>query len=204
MSITGQQPWTYSLELATPPTVEPVNIEEARAQCELYHNESDPRLLRLIRTARRLCETYLDRQFCTATWRLKSDSFPWPTPTNPRGSFLLPKPPLLSVTSISYLDSTGSSTTLSASAYEVETPTRGQGKVHVDYGTLWPTTIDHPGSVTVLYQAGYGAASAVPETIRDAMLALVAHLNEHRGDDAAEIPHFIARLLDAESWGSTL
>ncbi len=204
MSLAAETQWAYSLELATPPTVEPVGIEEARAQCEYFHNDSDLRILRLIRTARQLCETYLDRQFCTATWRLRADCFPWATETNPHGSLLLPKPPLISVTSIVYLDANGSSTTLSASDYTVQAPTRAQGKVHLDYGISWPSTLSQPNAVTVLYQAGYGAAVAVPDSIKDAILSLVAFLNEHRGDDAAEIPQFIKSLLDAQSWGTGL
>lgn len=196
--------WRYSLELVTGPTEEPVSIDEARAQCEVFHNDSDLRLLRLIRTARRMAETYMDRQLCTASWRLRADSFPFCTETNPFGSIYLPRPKLSAVTSVTYADADGTSTTFSSANYIVETPTRGQGRINLVYGVSWPSTQVQPNAVTILYDAGYGGASAVPEPIKDGILGLVDFLNEQRGDETADIPKYIKNLFDSESWGSGL
>lgn len=198
--------WPYSLQFTTPPVVEPVTLTEVRSHTRNELPNDDTQLLNLIKRARRRCEKYLDRQFINATYTLTSSCFPWATATNPYGSIYLPKAPLSSVTSITYTDTNNITATVSAATiYTVETPTDGQGKVHLRYQQIWPVTIEHPQAVTIVFVAGYGASgSSVPDTIKEAICAMVTFLNECRGDDPTESPKWIMEYLDCESWGVAL
>jgi uncharacterized phiE125 gp8 family phage protein len=196
--------WPYRLTLSSSPSLEPVTIAEARAQCRVEINDDDTLLSNKIVAARQRCESILDRQFVTATWIARSNQFPVNSERNPYGSLFLPRPPLISITSITYTDSNGSSQTFASSTYTVETSTRGQGAVHLDYSQVWPSVQPHPQSVAVTFVAGYGAPSTVPLAIKEGILAWVCHLYENRGDDNLEMPGFVRDILAAESWGSDL
>lgn len=196
--------WSHNLTLSVAPTFTPVSTADARAQCRVDINDDDTLLERKIRAAAAKLESVLDRQFCQATWLAKASSFPVYSDTNPFASLFLPRPPLASVTSIVYLDANGSSQTFSASDYTVETPTRGQGAVHLDYGVIWPSVISHPNAVTVTFVAGYASQAAVPDAIKEAILALVDHQYWNRGEEDKPIPDFITNMAYAESWGSEL
>ena len=196
--------WQPRLTLSTAATADPVSIDDARSQCRVDFNDDDTLLLRKIKSATRAIETILDRQLCTATWVAKASGFPVYSATNPTASMFLPRPPLQSVTSIAYLDPSGDSQTFSSSSYTVETPTRGQGAVHLNNGVIWPTTLYHPAAVTVTFVAGYGDDGDVPDTLKDAVLALVAHQYWNRGDESVDVPEFIRNLAYAESWGSEI
>lgn len=185
--------WDYSLT-TTGPAAEPVSIEEARNHCRIYLNDDDDKIAGWVKSAREYCESYLDRQFITATWVLKASEFP-------QGTMLLPKPPLISVTSIVYLDTAGSTQTLSASNYTVETPSKQPGKVHLAYGQIWPSVYAQANAITVTYVAGYGAATAVPQAIKQAIYLLVADANENR-EPSTQVLDSVHRLLDSQSWGS--
>jgi len=201
VSYASTNEWPYSLALTTAATVEPVSLNEVRDQCRISVADDDAVLLSMIRRARRKCEKYLERQFCTATWTLTANGFPCASDTNPFASIPMPKPPLVSAT-ISYMDVNGASQTFAASNYSLEKPTDHQGKIHLAYGSIWPTVQSHPTAVTIPFVAGYGAAAAVPETIKEAIAALACYLYENRGDEETKLPEFITWMLDSESWGT--
>lgn len=143
----------------------------------------------LIGTYRDAVQAHLDgaggilgRALVTQTWVVKLPAFPC-------GEIVsLPLPPLQSVSSITYLDSSGSSQTLSASKYDVVTGGQiGRGYVRLAYGQAWPSTYEHPEAVTVTFVAGYGSsASDVPANIRSAGLLLVEDLYRHRAAQSVD------------------
>jgi uncharacterized phiE125 gp8 family phage protein len=190
--------WTYELTQSVAPATEPVSVEEAREHCRITINDEDALIPGWIASARRYCENYLDRQFVTATWQLKSREFPG-------GEVLLPKPPLLSVTSVAYVDSNGDSQTLAATVYDVSTPSKAQGRISLAYGQSWPVVRNQANALTITYTCGYGAATAVPATIKQAMYMLISDTNENRESGYGPVVLANAnRLLDCESWGSLL
>lgn len=187
--------WDYDLTLSSAPATEPVTVNDARKHCRIFTNDEDGMIEGWIVAARRYCESYLDRQLVSATWLLKFSEFP--------EVIYVPRPPLVSVTSISYVDTAGAAQTLSASAYEVKTPTKAQGRIELADGYSWPSI----RSATVTYVAGYGSASAVPQTIKHAIYMLVAGWCEHRegilqGSISKELEFGVCALLDCESWGA--
>jgi uncharacterized phiE125 gp8 family phage protein len=134
-----------------------------------------------IKAAREYCEEIQNRSYITQTWNLTLDEFP------DDDYIELPRPPLVSINSITYLDENGTERTLSTSVYGVDT--QGEpGRVYLKYGQEWPTTYDQANSITIQYLAGYGAASAVPMRIKQAILLMIAHMFENR-DGVSTIAH---------------
>lgn len=177
--------------LVTDATTEPLTVEEARTHLRVTDDTEDEYIERLITTARTYCERETDRAFLTSTWRMTLDWFP--------AVIHVRKPPLISVTSITYYDTTGTSQTLSASNYTVDA-THEPGRITPAYGLTWPSTQSRVGAVTVNYTAGYGAAaSAVPMPIKQAMLLLVGYWFNQRESAAQgasnEVPFAVNSLL---------
>jgi uncharacterized phiE125 gp8 family phage protein len=101
---------------------------------------------------------------------------------------------LQSVTSIIYVATDGTSTTLATTEYQVDATTE-PGRVAPAYGKIWPVTRAQMSAVTVVFVAGYGAASAVPDLIKTAMRLLVGCWYEQREPSKVEWDA-IHRLLD--------
>lgn len=115
----------------------------------------------------------------------------------------MPCAPVIDVESVTYLDATGVSQTLSSSAYELV-----NDRLLPVIASYWPTTYWSPAwsscggdphivpggrpAVTIRYRAGYAAdpaadplVAAVPDPIVSAILLLASHWNSNR--DAAEV-----------------
>jgi uncharacterized phiE125 gp8 family phage protein len=138
----------YGLKLVTPPTEQPVTLDEAKKQVEIassvtYH---DDHLLRLVKAATEQATVRSGRQMLTATWRLSLDDFP-------ADRISLPMPPLQSVSSITYYDANGTQQTLATTYYKVLTDLE-PGQVVLKWGQDWPTVYDEPGSVSITFLAG--------------------------------------------------
>lgn len=190
----------YGLALITAPTTEPITLAEAKKQCDVAdsndHNDVD--LMSKIVAARVFIERALNRQLITATWDLKLDRFPCINEP-----LLIPLAPLVSVTSITYLDASGSSATWSSSNYRVST-SREPGRIIPVVGQTYPTTYATIDAVTIRFVAGYGAASAVPETIKNAIKLLVRHWFENAspvGNVGKEIEFSLQSLLTSYNFG---
>ena len=155
------------------PATEPVTLTEAKAHLRVTASDDDTYIDGLIKLATRYVETFTRRQLVTATWEWKLDAFP-------PSLFLVPFPPLASVTSIGYTDTQSASQTVSSSDYVVDTHAH-PGRISLASGASWPTDpLDQANVVTVTYVAGYGAASAVPQTFKQAIKLVVSQMYEHR------------------------
>ncbi|MDP9192296.1 MAG: head-tail connector protein [Acidobacteriota bacterium] len=142
----------------------------------------DPYINALIIAARMYVEQHTKRALCTQTWDLKGDSW---GDVSCRGGIVLPFPPLQTITSVTYLDSAGASTVWSATTgYQVDAPTgphAEHGRVYPRYQVQLPTLASGTfNSVVVRFVCGYGAANAVPQPIKQAMLLMIGHWYEHR------------------------
>ena len=87
-----------------------------------------------------------------------------------------------SVTFIKYKDSAGVLQTLAASDYVVDAYSE-PGLIFLAYGKSWPSAYPEANAVQIRFAAGYGAASAVPQEAKHAILLKVADLYEHRRGD---------------------
>ncbi len=148
------------------------------AQAPTINTTADPELVSWITAARLWCELYTERAFITQTWDLALD-YGFPTSGVCRNRRLcLPRPPLQTVTSVTYVDTAGTPQTWSAALYTVlapQGPTAGWGAIVPVFGQVYPSTQSVAGAVTVRFVAGYGAAAAVPPAIKSAMKLLIGN-----------------------------
>lgn len=151
------------LTLVTAPASEPLTTAEAKSHLRVDISDDDTLIDAYVKAARQYVEEELGRALITQTWDYTLDEFP-----SDGSAIQLPKPPLVSVTSVSYVDTSGVTQTLSSSNYIVNTGTL-KGEITLAYGASWPATREQAKAVTARFVAGYGAASAVPESIRTAV-----------------------------------
>jgi len=163
------------LRLVTPPTIEPVTLEEVKLHLRVDGTEEDSLISALITAARQKAEEYTKRAFITQSWELALDSA--------SGKVYLPRPPVQAINEV-ILDGE----IVSTENYALV----GQD---VFYAKI-PLNAVNPAGLVIRYTSGYGnTATDVPQAIRQAIMMLVAHLYEHRGDEAEEIPAMIKILL---------
>lgn len=166
------------LSQVTAPAETPVTLSEAKAHLRVLNVSQDALITALIEAATTHLEGrhgILGRALVTQTWDTRIDRFPWQA----RGRLELPLPPLQTVTWIKYIDDVGAEQTLATDQYAVD-PQHLIGCVRPAYGKQWPTTLCDEGAVRIRFVAGYGAASAVPRPIKQAILLLVGHWWVHR------------------------
>lgn len=197
------------LSLISSSTSEPLTRTETKLHLRVESSVTDDDALidNLIEAARGHVERITGRQLINATYDAKLDGFP-----NSSYEIELPRPPLSSITSVSYVDSAGSSQTWASSQYQSDAPsgpTAEAGRLMPAYGITYPSTrIDIYNAVTVRYVAGYGSSSQlenIPEAIRLAMLLTIGHWYEHReavmvGTITAEMPMSAKALLAPYVW----
>lgn len=188
--------------VVTAPTVEPVGVDEVRDHARISIHDDDPLIALHIKAAREYVTESIQRALINTTYRLRMDS--WCDKRYADGEVIrLPMGPVSSVSSVQYVDPAGTTTTLSASGYVVDTDSR-IARLYPGYCLVWPPIRVQRQAVTVTYVAGYGATSAsVPECIRRAICLLASHWYENRepvsiGNIVNPIPYQIESLLSLE------
>lgn len=190
-----------SLKVTSAPATEPVTLAQMKVQVHLDSDltAEDDKLTTDIAEARLYAETYLKRALITQTLRYSLDSFPC-------GHIRLPRPPLISVTSVVYINSSGSPITLTAGTdYTVDIYSE-PGLIVLPYGTSWPAARCQHDAVVITYVAGYGAAAAVPQNLKEAILLRAAGSYMQRegivvGSIVSKVPDTIESSLNLSSWG---
>jgi uncharacterized phiE125 gp8 family phage protein len=168
------------LSLVTGPASEPLTTAEAKLQSRVDSDQTaeDALIDEYVAGARQHFERQTGRQVITATWQVTLDRFP-----AGRTPIRLPKPPLLSVVSVTYTDTSGTTQTWSADDYQAVAPSgpyAAPGLLFPKPLKSYPSTYSGPAAVTVEFTAGYGAAAAVPEVVKDALRSIVADLYLNR------------------------
>jgi len=185
------------IAIQTEPTAEPVTLLELIDHLEVVDPVKNEYLEGLITVARRSLEELTWGVFVTQTWDQWFDGFADP--------LKLRKPPVASITSVTYTDSNGDSQTLASSVYELGDD-NGIGIVRLQYDQTWPTTRGHPDVVTVRFISGVAVAS-VATGIKHAIKLLAAHLFENREPlvigqriSVEQIPHTVEALIAPYSY----
>lgn len=184
------------------PSVEPVSVSEAKRNCDVDYADRDADFERWIKEARAQVELDSRRALINQTHVLTLDAFP------SCDGIELPFPPLSSVSSLKYYDTTGTQQTWDSGNYTVDTA-RTPGVVFVDEhdSISWPSIQDRRNAVEVTYIAGYGsAASDIPESAKNAILLLVKHRFEHPEmwtmESLSEVPDSYRWIISGLRWGS--
>jgi len=134
------------LQLYTPPVGAPVSDTAAKLHARIDTDADDALVTPMVEAAVDWCEKFEGRSYMIRTYKAYLDGF--------QNEVYLPYPPLISVSSVQYVDSNGDTQTLSSSYYTVDT-TSTPGRVYLAYNYSWPMTRDVPKSVTITYVAGY-------------------------------------------------
>jgi uncharacterized phiE125 gp8 family phage protein len=191
------------LQQLTPPSGLVVTLATAKSHCKVDITDDDAYITGLITAAQAYCEQGISghRQFLTATYLQPVIGW-W------HHSLRLPRPPLQSVGSITYVDPTGTTQTLATSQYNVRLAWRQPGTIERVPWVIWPPVQrDNPYPVAITFTAGYGLGAAVPATIQQAILLLVGHWYIRRepvtnAGVSKEIEFTVSALLETEGYGS--
>lgn len=182
-----------ALHLTAAPAAEPISVAEAKAHLRVDAGDEDALIGALIVAARMLVERTLGLALVTQTWSYFLDA--WPE----RGCIALPLLPVQAVIAVTLHDDDGGASVLDADDYAVDVLS-GPARL-VLTATLPPVTTRAFNAYEVAFTAGYGDAGPdVPQTIRQALLLLVAHWFERRepvelGSGPQEVPAIVAGLL---------
>ena len=167
-------------KVTTAPAIEPITLTEAKLHLRVDGTDDDALITSLLKSAREWCELYQSRAYIEQSITAKLDCF--------ADTIVMPMTPLISVTSIKYIDTNGIQQTLAASYYNVDT-TSEPGKITLAYNMSWPTIRDQHHAIEIIYKAGYGdEVGDVPEKIKAAIKLLLGHLYEHR-EDVSTLKH---------------
>lgn len=184
-----------TIEVSTPATLQPVSLDDAKDYCDYEGNDRDQQFTSWIKAATEQVEHDTERALCSQTCKLYLPEFAC--------EIQIPKPPVSAISSITYVDSDGTTQTLSSSVYQSNLK-RTPPRIREAYGQQWPTTrCDTENAVTVTFVAGYGEPSAVPFQAKEAIKMLVNFMYDPRCGDPTEGPIF-AGLISSLRWRSYL
>jgi uncharacterized phiE125 gp8 family phage protein len=190
-------------------TVEPITLDELKNHLKLSTviTTEDALLNTYIQVARKQAENYMKRQIIDATWQLILSDFP----ADSRGSIELPRPPLTTIAnevSITYIDSSYSSTTLGSTFYTIDVnhtlpriyPSDNSSNEN-RWSDLSPANVNN--AVTVQYVSGYSSVNStlIPAEIKQWIMMRCGMFYEYREpvtiDQYRQIPRtFMDGLLD--------
>lgn len=158
-----------NLTVIEPPEEEPVSIETVKQHLRVDIAADDALIGTYLQAARELGEGLARRAFVTQTLRLVVDAFPV------NRVLKLPRPPLQSVESVTYLDSNG----IEHEWTDFVTDARSEPG-RVIFNSTPSVSLFESGAVAIEFVAGYGADSDVPQTFVQGILMTVAHWYENR------------------------
>lgn len=144
----------------------------------------DPELTGFISAARQQAERYTAAGIVEQVWTLTLDAFP------ASGVIDLPRGPVISIDSITYLDADSNPVVL-VDDDMAENPTALSDVVALEQNplsarlvlidTAWPTTISRRNAVSIAFTVGYGTGPTdVPADLKAAILLRVADLYRNR------------------------
>lgn len=156
-----------------PPTDEPVSLDEMKRHLRVTIDQDDLVIFGMIQAAREYVELVTRRQLLRATFLYAFDVFP-------TGSIIvLPRPPLVSIVSLAYVNTSNVETIFPATDYDVDTWSQ-PGRIYLLPDKTWPSTYTIPNAVRVRFRAGRNAPGGVTPSLKLIVMLLVGHLYEHR------------------------
>lgn len=146
-----------SLSISSISTQEPITLGAVKEHLKIQSTMEDRLLAGYIKAARIQLGNKIKCALIPTSYEMKLDVF--------RDTMVIPMPPLSSTSAdvvITYINSTGGTSTCSATNYTVDyksTP----GKIYLAYDASWPTDVrDVKGAISVAFRSGYSTAT-IPE-----------------------------------------
>jgi uncharacterized phiE125 gp8 family phage protein len=166
------------IAVLTPPSAEPITLAEAKAHLRVDSSDENTLIEALITSARQWVEAATNRAIGLQTLEIQRRGF--------THRIELPRPPLRTVVSVKYLDSSNVEQTLALPMYyrTIEHTDCQPGYLELLENVTLPTVYGSDVSVRVRYQAGYDTtgspADVVPAGLKQAMLILISEMYENR------------------------
>jgi uncharacterized phiE125 gp8 family phage protein len=175
-----------NLVLNTAKAAYPLEVAELKKQLEIADDDTthDEQLEKTIKAVTEQFEHDTGLKLTNETWTYTLDRF--------GGDYIIiPIRPIQSITWIKYYDSANAQQTLPTSIYALDGATgtvpAGNSRILLKYNQDWPTTTDRYDAVEIKFVTGYGAAAtAVPQSLKQALLLLAVFYFEHRGEPITE------------------
>lgn len=171
---------TRLIQIQGPQTL-PVTLEQVKEFARIDTDETDDMIQGLIEAAVSYFdgkEGILGRVLMQQTWMYWLSE--WPSDDH----ISLPLGPVLDITSITYLDSTGTEQTLATTEYVVTE----NGDITISDTGSWPSVYaNRYDAIRITFDVGYLSDTSpeqttIPEAIKQAIIATVAHWYD-KGDD---------------------
>lgn len=202
-----------SLRLVRAATVEPIDMRAAIEHCRIDGADDGRMLAGTIAAARQWAEGWLGRSLTPqgfawtladistaptpmmrfaptpspGTLLIPSITAPWP----PRRPLEFPRAPVTEVESVTVGGFGIEDVTLTADDYDLDLATDPARIL------LRPSAaVAKAERMTITFTAGYATPADVPMPIRQAMLLIIGHLWEHRGDAGGELPPVARQLMN--------
>jgi len=184
-----------TLELVTPPAELAIALADVKAHLRVDCDDDDALITAYVQAAAAKVEDDTGRALIEQTWRLTLPR--WPVCHDGRQRIYVPRPPLLSVESLSYIDAAGDAQALvedvDFSTYPDHAWFAALGPV---YGTNWPAVRSQPDAIVLEFKAGFETAADLAEReplLVAAVRLLVAELYAQR-EEAAPASRMIVPL----------
>ena len=173
--------------LTTPPLAEPLALADAKAHLRVTTTDEDAMISTLISAARRHVEQATGLALITQGWSVFLDHWP----EDP--AITLPLWPLIAIADLKVWGDDNIAAVIDPAHYFADGVSRPARLVRRG-SRVWAAPGRIANGIEIVASFGFGAASAVPAPLKQAMLALVAHWFENRGD-TAPLPLDIAALI---------
>lgn len=180
---------------AVVPIVEPVTLADLKAHLVVDGSQDDVLLAELITVAREACEDLTGRAIPQQSVVVTLDQFPggremwWDGVRDLPISYIrrqgklieLPRPPLISVESITAYDDADVATVMPDTDYYVDASDPNQpGRIALRIGAIWPAIVLRTANaVEIAATIGY---AVVPSALARAIMMMAADLYANRGD----------------------
>jgi len=135
----------------------PVHLDQAKLHLRVDADDEDALIASLVHAATDQVEYDTGRALVCQTRTLTLDRFP------AGDVIIIPRPPLIEVVSVQYVDSAGTLQTVDAADYETDTAEE-PGRLYPAYGESWPSHRGAPDAVLVTYRAGYATPVTVAQS----------------------------------------
>ena len=172
-----------------------ISVADFKVFGRIFHTQDDTALADMVLAATQVIENETRRALITRSFTYSLEAFPTD------GEIVLPRSPLVAVSSITYNDPAGATQTLNTS-YFLSYAVNMIGRVQLKKNQAWPSTLGEGAlDVSVAFTAGYGAAAAnIPRALVHACLLQCSHMYDNRasvamGSAPVEIPMTVRRLI---------
>jgi len=168
--------YKYALIETEAPATEPLDLATVKTYLRIDQSSDDSLLESLIVSARTICELMTGLNLINRKYSLYIDR--WGD-----GELYLPSSPIQEVITVNIYKDDDSVSVFDAKNYYVDNKNQKAPRIVLRNYSVTPIPTRVANGIEIQYVSGFGAdATCVPELLKQAMLQVIAHLYENRGD----------------------